>query len=868
MLVAGLCFTSQAASSSWNIDADGLWTNTANWTAGSPGISNGTTSTDVAFFTNTLTGVRVVTVETARNVGGITFGSAGSANGITLTNGTVRLSDGGVIQSLAGMGGTNKFLQNVILQGNGTFSANSTNAAGALIFGGNQVSTVSGGTLTLDGSSTAANSVVGIVGGGAVVKNGTGIWTFNASSFTGGFTLNSGTVSFGSGTALGLGTGLVTINGGTLGPGGSDRNLTNSVLVNGNFALGNTGAKLTLSGGMNLNGAVRTITNNTSRTSIISGVVSNGGLNLAGAGTLFLSGANTYSGDTTLSAGTLTVSNSLALQNSTLVYSAGTAQFGNGSTAYTLGGLSGSKALGLTNMGGTAIALTVGNNSSNTAYSGVLSAGGSLTKTGTGALTLSGANTFTGGLTLNNGTLLVGNTAALGSNVNAVTINGGTLASASSTAYTLAQATTLGGDLKLGQASGGTGALTLSGAMDLGASVRKITVDNTLDTISGGIYGAGGITKEGAGTLVLSGTNSFTGNLTLNTGILKANNTTPGLRDGNLGKGSSALTLNGGELQLASAASVNYGRNTTVGGDVTITSDKYNAGTYGVGSTYTLGTLNIGAQTLTVKNGASVTSGVAGVNFGAATLTGAATFKVDNTGGVVSTLLTLASINNGGFTSTFNGAGDAAVTGGISGNGGLIKADAGTLTLSGVNSFTGASAINGGKLVVNGSMLSDITVNSGAVLGGSGTVHGVTMKSGSTLSAGNSPDTLTITADALLEAGSTNLMEIYSSSLYDVLKGASSNTLTMAGTTVFDFTGWTVPGVTNGTTFNLFQNWASVNTNGATFTFVNLANLGLTGTQTLEATGTGFTVIPEPATIGMLGLGALITIMLRRLRTR
>ena len=110
-------------------------------------------------------------------------------------------------------------------------------------------------------------------------------------------------------------------------------------------------------------------------------------------------------------------------------------------------------------------------------------------------------------------------------------------------------------------------------------------------------------------------------------------------------------------------------------------------------------------------------------------------------------------------------------------------------------------------------------------------------------------------------------MEIYSASLYDVLNGSTSNTLALAGVNQIDFTGWTIPGVTNGTTFNLFQNWSSVNTNGATFVLINTNNLGLTAGQSLVATGTGFTVIPEPATIGMLGLGALITLMLRRMRT-
>ena len=51
--------------------------------------------------------------------------------------------------------------------------------------------------------------------------------------------------------------------------------------------------------------------------------------------------------------------------------------------------------------------LTVGSNSLNTTFSGVIQDGGSLTKVGQGTLILTNANTYAGGTTIENGTLVV-----------------------------------------------------------------------------------------------------------------------------------------------------------------------------------------------------------------------------------------------------------------------------------------------------------------------------------------------------------------------------------------------------------------------------------------------------------------------------
>jgi autotransporter-associated beta strand protein len=89
------------------------------------------------------------------------------------------------------------------------------------------------------------------------------------------------------------------------------------------------------------------------------------------------------------------------------------------------------------------------------------------------------------------------------------------------------------------------------------------------------------------------------------------------------------------------------------------------------------------------------------------------------------------------------------VSGAIQDNGGtggsLVKVGTGTLTLSGINTYTGATTVNAGTLIVNGSIASSpVTVNAGATLAGIGTVGATTIMSGGTFAPGNSPGTMTV----------------------------------------------------------------------------------------------------------------------------
>lgn len=96
----------------------------------------------------------------------------------------------------------------------------------------------------------------------------------------------------------------------------------------------------------------------------------------------------------------------------------------------------------------------------------------------------------------------------------------------------------------------------------------------------------------------------------------------------------------------------------------------------------------------------------------------------------------------------------------IRGSGGLIKRGAGTLVMSGQNTYTGATQILGGKLVVNGSIASSaqLTVGKEATLGGSGVV-GDTLVAGR-VAPGNSIGTLTVDGNYQQLAGSVLEIEI------------------------------------------------------------------------------------------------------------
>ncbi|EGI2567807.1 fibronectin-binding autotransporter adhesin ShdA [Salmonella enterica] len=283
---------------------------------------------------------------------------------------------------------------------------------------------------------------------------------------------------------------------------------------------------------------------------------------------------------------------------------------------------------------------------------------GSLVKTGTGELTLSGDNTYSGGTTISDGTLTADHADSLGTgavaNSGVLQVGEGelenTLSGSGSLVKTGTGKLTLGGDNSY---SGGTtitgGTLTADHADSLGtgaianSGVFKVGEGELKNTLSG----SGSLVKTGTGELTLSGDNSYSGGTTIIGGTLTADHAD------SLGTGavanSGVLQVGEGELENTLSGSGSLVKTGT--GELTLSGDN----TYSGGTTITGGTL-MADHADSLGTGAIANSGVLQVGEG----------ELENM---------------------------------LSGSGSLVKTGTGELTLSGDNSYSGATTITDGTLI-------------------------------------------------------------------------------------------------------------------------------------------------------------------------
>jgi autotransporter-associated beta strand protein len=247
----------------------------------------------------------------------------------------------------------------------------------------------------------------------------------------------------------------------------------------------------------------------------------------------------------------------------------------------------------------------------------------------------------------------------------------------------------------------------------------------------GGTGGQSSLTKAGSGILTLSATNTYTGGTSITAGLINFNAV------GNFGSG--LITLNGGGLQWATGNTADMSSRLAALGSNGATFDTNgNAVTFATGLSGQGGLTKAGAGTLTLSvantyiGGTTVSAGTLQIS-GTGTL-GAATGTLGVSGGILdlgtttqttgALTLTGGVIRNGTLDSSSFGVQTGTIFAVLAGAGALTKTGAGTVILSGIDSYTGATTVNGGTLEVDGTLAgtSNVAVNAGGILTGTGTI--------------------------------------------------------------------------------------------------------------------------------------------------
>jgi autotransporter-associated beta strand protein len=337
-----------------------------------------------------------------------------------------------------------------------------------------------------------------------------------------------------------------------------------------------------------------------------------------------------------------------------------------------------------------ALGLVIDGNGSVGTISGNLSGAGGLTARGSGTISLTGTNTYSGATVLEGGSTGITTDANIGGASVPITFSGGMLR--------------INGTTITNINSHPVNWSTFNGGFDIASSSNTFTVANN-------IGGSGAVTKGGAGMLVLSGANSFTGGITLYGGTLSV------ASDANLGANGSPLTFSGGALRVTGSSLLNLDNHPLAGGTVGGTLDIQSTQPFainqvinGSGSltkagsgTLVLGKANAMSGDLFIKGGAVKLGDAWGIRYLTLNLdTAGTTFDVNGFNALIGGLSgnqnfdvkgKAHQVGKNNLDTTFSGTISDSVGGGT-----FIKMGTGTLTLTGNSSTTSAFSITGGRI--------------------------------------------------------------------------------------------------------------------------------------------------------------------------
>lgn len=796
---------------------------------------SGTVSIEDAGGSLTLNGILDGDTLIKTGPGTLALGAANTLSGVTVSAGTLILGSSGNLGSSAALVvdsrlDLNNRAQTVSsLAGSGLIVNNGASSRELAVDKGG-ISVV-GGVLVIDNPTSTYSGVLADndnAGTGAISLRKTGSGTLElsgANTYSGATTVAAGSLLVsGIGTLGGSTAGTTVSNGATL-------QLSNAVVANEALAISGAGqvisgititngalegygtstisSQVTLStvatiyaatgANFSLNGNIAlgasTLTMLADGAAAFGGVVGGtGALTKTGAGTLTLSGNNSFSGAFTIAAGTVsipTINNASAA--GPLGQSAGAVAFNQAASGdlptllYTGGTASSTKLFSTADLG----IVDVSTAATNLSLNGVISGAGAFTKAGPGTLTLGGVNTYGGGTTVSAGTLRFSGSGRPGATTGSLALAGGGKLDLNNTTQTVGDISAAAGSVILNNGNAGA-SLTLTTS----------TTTSFLGTIIDNDNGGGGtvmLTKTGAGQLIFSNANTYTGSTTISDGTLTLTGS------GTLGSStlSTRVVANGATLLLSTPPA-----NTILGPVLLNGSGDSAAGHIGAleGAGATFG----GQITLGSNATIAATSGTFRVTFNGA-LTGA-----------LNATLFLTGSGNGELASALN----------LSGTGGLAKNGSGTWTLTGGGSYSGATSINAGVLNIQhatslGNNTGATSITSGATLQLQGGItvanEGITLRgvgaagtTGAMQNTGGSntwggPITLGAAATISVDAGSLTLTSALGGAFALTLAGTADGTITAgintgAGTVTKVGTGtWTLSG-TNGFTGALAVN--------------------------------------------------------------